>query len=182
MVFTPANRLLALLLGQQDQFITNADKAVGRVERLLPILQVLPAGDFILGGVTLVMVVVLHGISMRTVTNYVLQRSKILAPRATSWRADLLLAIAIFRMLSTLLLESVTWTAVLVWARLVPSWREGGYFVANTYTTLSYGNVILPESWKMLAPIIAMCGLFCFGWTGSVLVDIVARVNRLKDL
>jgi hypothetical protein len=24
--------------------------------------------------------------------------------------------------------------------------------------------------------------MFSFGWTGSVLVDIVGRVNRLKDL
>ena len=28
----------------------------------------------------------------------------------------------------------------------------------------------------------AISGLFTFGWTGSVLVDIVGRVNRLKDL
>ena len=34
----------------------------------------------------------------------------------------------------------------------------------------------------MLAPIIAISGLFTFGWTGSVLVDIVGRVNRLKDM
>ena len=34
----------------------------------------------------------------------------------------------------------------------------------------------------MLAPIMAISGLCTFGWTGSVLVDIVGRVNRLKDL
>jgi hypothetical protein len=34
----------------------------------------------------------------------------------------------------------------------------------------------------VLAPIIAISGLFTFGWTGSVLVDIVGRVKRLKDL
>ena len=60
--------------------------------------------------------------------------------------------------------------------------RDAGFFAANTYTTLGYGSVILPPPWKMLAPIMAISGLFTFGWTGSVLVDIVGRVNRLKDL
>lgn len=182
MVCTLSKSLLALSLGQANQLVTDADRDVGRVEHLLPILQILPAADFILGGVTLVVIVVFHGIGMRTVTDYVRRRSKAMAARATSWRADLLLANAIFCLLSTLLLETVAWTAVLLWTRLVPSWREGGYFVANTYTTLGYGKMILPESWKMLAPIIGISGLFCFGWTGSVLVDLVGRVNRLKDL
>ena len=41
--------------------------------------------------------------------------------------------------------------------------------------------VILPDGWKMLAPIIAMSGLFTFGWTGSVLVDLVGRCQKIKD-
>jgi hypothetical protein len=34
----------------------------------------------------------------------------------------------------------------------------------------------------MLAPIIAMSGLFTFGWTGSVLVEIVRRCQAAKSL
>jgi hypothetical protein len=33
----------------------------------------------------------------------------------------------------------------------------------------------------MLAPIIAMSGLFTFGWSGSVLVDFVRRLNAIRD-
>ena len=33
----------------------------------------------------------------------------------------------------------------------------------------------------MLAPIIAMSGLFTFGWTGSVLVEIVRRCQEVKS-
>ncbi len=182
MIFTPSVSALALSLGQANQLVPDAEKDVGRVVSKLPILQVLPAADLILGGATLIVIVVLHGVSMRALTNHVMRRSKVVALRPTEWRADLVLAGAIFFLLSTLLLEIVVWTAVLVWTRLVPSWREAGYFVANTYTTLGYGNVVLGQSWKMLVPIIAICGLFTFGWTGSVLVDLVARVNRLKDL
>lgn len=44
-----------------------------------------------------------------------------------------------------------------------------------------YGNFVLSQKWQMLAPIIAISGLFTFGWTGSVLVDIVRRGNEIKD-
>jgi hypothetical protein len=39
---------------------------------------------------------------------------------------------------------------------------------------------VLPDGWHMLAPIIAMSGLFTFGWTGSVLVEIVRRCQEAK--
>ena len=35
--------------------------------------------------------------------------------------------------------------------------------------------------WGMLTPIIAVTGLFTFGWTGSVLVSMVGRYNQLRD-
>jgi hypothetical protein len=39
---------------------------------------------------------------------------------------------------------------------------------------------VLPNGWHMLAPIIAISGLFTFGWTGSVLVEVVRRCQEVK--
>ena len=64
---------------------------------------------------------------------------------------------------------------------VIGNWRVAGFFVANTYTTLGYGNFVLPTERNMLAPIIAMSGLFTFGWTGSVLVGFVGMLNRARD-
>jgi len=69
-----------------------------------------------------------------------------------------------------------------VYGGLLTSWRAAGFFAGNTYTTVGYGNFVLPAGWEMLAPIIAMSGLFAFGWSGSVLVDIVSRCQRIKDV
>ena len=68
-----------------------------------------------------------------------------------------------------------------MYSNLVPDWRSAGFFAGNTYTTVGYGNFILPNGWRMLAPIIAMSGLFTFGWSGSVLVDFVRRLNTIRD-
>ena len=62
----------------------------------------------------------------------------------------------------------------------MPDWRVAGLFAGSTYTTIGY-NDILPRGWGMLSPLIAISGLFSFGWSGSVLVDVVARCHRIKD-
>ena len=110
------------------------------------------------------------------------RRAKVVALEPSYWRADAVLAGTILMLLAVHLFETGVWTAVLVKSRLVSNWDDAGFFAANTYTTLGYGSVILPPSWRMLAPIMAISGLFTFGWTGSFLVGIVDRVNRLKDL
>lgn len=174
--------ILAFLQGQGNQIVTDAERDVEHVDRVLPFLQALPAGDLVVGGAMLVIIVLIHGAGMRLITGHVLRRSKIVAEHPTEWRADVLLGGVIIMMLTVHLFETGVWTTLLVGSNLVRNWSDAGFFAANTYTTLGYGSVILPAHWKMLAPIMAISGMFTFGWTGSVLVDIVGRVNRLKDL
>jgi len=161
--------ILAFLQGQGTQIVTDAEREAEEVARVLPVLQALPAGDLLLGGLMLVIIVLIHGAGMRLITGHVLRRSKVIAQHPTEWRADLLLAGVIILMLSVHLFETVVWTTLLVRTHLVSNWSDAGFFAANTYTTLGYGSVILPQHWKMLAPIMAISGMFTFGWTGSVL-------------
>ena len=53
----------------------------------------------------------------------------------------------------------------------------------ESYTTLGEGNVSLPPDWRLIGPMIAMSGLFTFGWTCSVLVSIMtdfAKFDRSR--
>ena len=95
--------------------------------------------------------------------------------------ADALMSGTVLMLLSLHLIEIFLWTAALVYSGLLSDWRTAGFFAGNTYTTVGYGNFLLPLGWKMLAPIIAISGLFTFGWSGSVLVDLVARCRKIKD-
>ncbi len=144
--------------------------------------ELFPAADLLVGGAGLIFIVMLHGTAMRMVQLHAMRRAKVVALRPTLWRADLLLAGAVAFILGSHLLETALWTALLVRGNLVYSWRDAGYFAANTYTTLGYGTVVLANQWRMLSPLIAISGLFTFGWSGSVLVDVVGRVSHLREL
>lgn len=157
--------------------VTNLEQ----VPALQHLAQVIPAADVAFGGGMLLLIILIHAAGVRAVTSHVAKRSKVIMQRPHTWRADVLMAQSVLGLLLLHLAETVVWATALVQGGLVASWRAAGFFAGNTYTTVGYGNFVLPVGWEMVAPIIAISGLFTFGWSGSVLVDIVARCQRIKD-
>jgi len=164
-----------------------AQGELAKVESLgadLPFIQhltdVMPVPDFFFGGGMLLLIVLIHAAGMRFVTDRFEMRLQTFGIMQSTWRPDVLMGFVVTLMLLLHLLEIWVWSAALVYSGLVDNWRAAGFFAANTYTTVGYGNFLLPDGWHMLAPIIAMSGLFTFGWTGSVLVEIVRRCQQVK--
>jgi hypothetical protein len=178
------NFVIQRVPGAVDSGVANIEALPHDIEQL-PVLQhlsdVIPAADLFFGGAMLLVIVIFHATGVRFVTNHVVRRSQIILQRPTAWRADLLMSGTVFMLLTLHLLEIVIWAAALVYSGLVPDWRTSGFFAGNTYTTVGYGAFVLPLGWHMLAPIIAISGLFTFGWSGSVLVDLVGRCQKIKD-
>ncbi len=148
---------------------------------LLQLSEAFPPADLVFGGIMLILVVLLHAAGIGFISGHFTKREQILAPRVSAWRAHLLMSNTIALLLLLHVGENVFWTVVLAQSGLIPNWRAAGFFVGNTYTTIGYGTFLLPPKWEMLAPIIAISGLFTFGWSGSVLVDFVRRARRLRE-
>jgi hypothetical protein len=162
-----------------------AEAVAGDIERLplfQDLAQVLPAADLFFGGGMLLFTVLVHAAGLRLVTNRFEKHLQPLLERPSTWRPDVVMSGAVFQLLALHLIEILIWSTALVESDLVKDWRVAGFFAANTYTTVGYGAFVLPPGWHMLAPIIAMSGLFSIGWTGSVLVDIIRRCQEAKSL
>lgn len=172
---------LGRTLSNDAHNIANVPHDIAQLPWLQHLAQVMPAADVAFGGAMLMLIVLIHATGVRAVTGHVARRSRIIMLRPRAWRADVLMATSIMLLLALHLTETIVWATALVESGLVPSWRAAGFFAGNTYTTVGYGAFVLPAGWEMLAPIIAISGLFTFGWSGSVLVDIVARCQRIKD-
>jgi len=154
---------------------------IAQIPLIQHLSQVIPAADLIFGAAMLILIILIHAAGVRTASNHILRRSKAILARPSWWRADLLMSSTVFLLLALHLVELLVWAAALVYSGLVPDWRAAGFFAGNTYTTIGYGSDILPMGWRLLAPIIAISGLFTFGWSGSVLVDLVGRCQKIKD-
>jgi voltage-gated potassium channel len=78
-------------------------------------------------------------------------------------------------MLSTHLTEIFSWAVILNFVKALPDLRSAFYFAGKTYTTVGFGDVLLPHQWRQLGLFIAISGLFSFGWTTGILVSIVGK-------
>ncbi len=172
---------LGTTLGKDAAGIASVPADIAQLPFLQHLAEAIPAADVAFGGALLLIIVLIHATGVRAVTDHVARRARAIVQRPRVWRVDVLMAGAVLMLLLLHLTETVVWAAALVYAGLVSSWRAAGFFAGNTYTTVGYGTFVLPPGWEMVAPIIAISGLFTFGWSGSVLVDIVARCQRIKD-
>jgi hypothetical protein len=83
-------------------------------------------------------------------------------------------------MLSSHLVEISIWGYVLSLTGLVPDLHKALFFSASTYTTLGYGNDIMPEAWNAITAVIALSGMFSIAWTTSFLIGMVAIFHDRK--
>ncbi len=182
---------LFVAAAETSNLTNDLEKGLETIDRLpgdvaeLPMLhhlaEVIPVADLVFGGGVLMIVMLVHAIGLRVLGDHVSRRVHSVLRHPSLWHADLLMGSIIFLLLTLHLFEIFLWSAALVFSGLIPNWHEAGFFAGNTYTTIGYGNFVLASAWEMVAPIMAISGLFTFGWSGSVLVDYVRRVQQIRD-
>jgi len=83
---------------------------------------------------------------------------------------------------ATHFLEVLLWAGALSALGAIAVFRDSFYYAAVTYTTLGYAENTLTHQWRILAPMMAMSGVFAFGWTTSVLFAIVSdQVKQTRE-
>jgi voltage-gated potassium channel len=82
---------------------------------------------------------------------------------------------------STMAILLVHGLVILLWAgfyrsRCFPSWEPALYFSAASYSTVGYGDVMLPSRWRFLGPLESIIGVLMCGYSVSALFAIVTRL------
>ena len=70
---------------------------------------------------------------------------------------------------------------ILLWAsfyrmRCFPSWEIAFYFSATSYSTVGFGDVVLPSQWRLLGPLESMTGVLMSGVSVCLLFALVTRL------
>lgn len=138
-----------------------------------------PLFEVAIGTMGLIVIIFVHGASIRTINRRFSDAWVRVTPATPHWRVNLLLAGVIAALSVVHFAETLMWAAPIHALGMIPSLRDSYYYVLESYTTLGEGAVALPNHWRLVGPIIAMSGLFTFGWTGSVLVSIMTEFGKL---
>ena len=138
-----------------------------------------PVFEIVLGTMIMIVIIFVHGVGIRTINQRFSMAWIHMNSSTPHWRINLLLAVTISSLAALHFAETLLWAAPVSLMGLIPSMRDSYYFVLESYTTLGEGTVSLPDRWRLIGPIMAMSGLFTFGWTGSVLVSIMTEFGKL---
>jgi len=139
-----------------------------------------PIVEIVLGLSINVCTLIIHSIGMYFVMHrFELHWSKYLHEK-NEIRRQIFFGLLVFSMLITHLVEVIIITSILLMIHAFGDLRTAFYFTGETYTTLGFGDVLLPQGWRQLALFIAMSGLFAFGWSTGVLVSIVGKTYEAQ--
>ena len=73
------------------------------------------------------------------------------------------------------LLQILLWASFYRW-NCFPSWENAFYFSAASFSTVGYGDLVLPRAWRTLGPVESVAGVLMCGLSASFLFAIVNRL------
>ncbi len=72
--------------------------------------------------------------------------------------------------------EIAVWALFYWWQKCLPDFESSLYFAIVTYTTVGYGDLVLPQGWRLLAGIEALTGILMCGWSTGFFFIFASRI------
>ena len=121
-----------------------------------------------------------------TVVVHVVGTVRIVLPLSTIWRIKdenrgaPRPIVPLIRLVSGLLLlhlfEMSVWAAAFTAASVLPDFETSLYYSLKSYTTVGYGDILPPVTWRLVGPIEAAVGVLMLGLSTGILVAAVQRL------
>jgi len=92
------------------------------------------------------------------------------------WPATWVLIRVALWMVAAHLFEIAIWASFFAWRQMFPDMETSLYFSAVTYTTVGYGDLVLPAKWRLIAGVEALTGILMCGWSTGFLFAVVSRM------
>jgi hypothetical protein len=102
------------------------------------------------------------------------------ARKLSVWHSALLMVRFAGAMTVLHLLEILLWSCFYR-SKCFPSWETSFYFSTASYTTVGYGDVVLPQSWRPIGPIESLIGILMCGMSVSGLFAILTRILTAEE-
>jgi hypothetical protein len=96
----------------------------------------------------------------------------------THWRITTAFCISVTWVMAAHLIEVFLWSGVYLSLGIFDELEPAVYFSLVAYTTLGFGDVTLPEGWRILSGLTAANGFLLFGWSTAFQVEYISRLSK----
>jgi hypothetical protein len=111
----------------------------------------------------LVVIVALHGLLLTFASRRLSARFTLMSWSTPHWQIGALMSLTVAALVAFHLVEALVWTLPL-YGLSIENFRDAFSYVLEAYTTLGESIVVLPPKYRLVGPVIAISGLFTFGW------------------
>lgn len=137
--------------------------------------------QILIGTITMVASVVIAGLFLLFATNRVVDAAPWLQREPHGLRfVALLIAVALWVQAGTAVVVAL-WAALFMALGLFGDFEAALYFALVSFTTLGFGDVLLPDDWRLLSGFTAANGFLLFGLFTAFLAETMRRI-RLEQL
>jgi hypothetical protein len=119
--------------------------------------------------------VAVHTIGLATVLRWIL-RSPALAD-TRFWPGTWLVIRVVWSLIAIHVLAIGIWAAFYWWQGCMPDAESALYFSGVTYTTIGYGDVLLPIGWRFLGPVEGLAGILMCGLSTGFFFAMLTRMR-----
>jgi hypothetical protein len=104
----------------------------------------------------------------------ILQHRSKREPEPTFWPVTRLLVSVAWWLILLHLAEIAVWASFYWWQQCLPDLGSSFYFSGVTYTTVGYGDLVLPPGWRLLGPVEALTGILMCGLSTGLFFALVS--------
>jgi hypothetical protein len=115
--------------------------------------------------------VMIHGAGLSAL----LQRVAARLPVRRFWPETRALVSVAWWLIVLHLSEIAVWALFYWWQKCLPDAESSFYFSGVTYTTVGYGDLVLPQEWRLLGPVEGLTGILMCGLSTGLFFAIVSR-------
>ena len=105
----------------------------------------------------------------------VLPRGSSRTPNTRFWPVTVLLVEVAGWLVLLHLTEIAVWALFYWWQKCLPDAESSFYFSGITYTTVGYGDLVLPKEWRLLGSVEGLTGILMCGLSTGLFFAVVSR-------
>jgi hypothetical protein len=117
--------------------------------------------------------VTIHAAGLGIVLSHVLRSAA--RPDTRFWPITWLLIRIAWLLIVIHLVEIAIWALFFWWQKCVPDAMSSFYFSGVTYTTVGYGDLVLPYAWRLFGPIEGLTGILMCGLSTAFFFAVVSK-------
>ena len=136
--------------------------------------------EFVLAFAIVAVCVVIHITGMASLTALLLRHRSQILQKPRLIRSSLLLIIVFGIVILLHLTQTIIWAALYYSRNLFASFETSLYFSLKTYTTIGYGDILLPERWRLLGGIEGLSGVLLCGVSTAFIFAILNALFQIR--